>query len=219
MILQEENVLNGSPGGHWAPFSLFPCPCPCLKMAPHTILRWGNKGFIDFSPKLFPISHNTHLRFGSFCLSALVKGPGFRRSRGVHGFRFSFILLGPRGLGTRAPCQRFMGHLRLLTLWPKAPQSLHFTCGGRRKRRSVSQHKSQVNRRTDSWMWSMDYGEWTDTWGLLCARRLMIAWCFPKPGLVLGGCGRKYWRWKCENRDPDGKIRTQNRLDSTLTSK
>lgn len=178
--------------------------------------RWGNKGFIDFSPKIDSNFHNSHLGFGLFCLSALVKDAGFRRSREVHGFRFSFILLEPRGWGTRAPCQRFMGHLTLLTLWPNAPQSLHFTCGGKRKRRSVSQHKSQVNRRTDSWIWSMDYGEQTDTWGLLCARRLIIGWCFPKPGLVRGQCGRKDWRLKCENRDPNGKIRTQNRLDRTL---
>ena len=50
---------------------------------------------------------------------------------------------GPKGRGTNAPCQRFMGHLRLLAVCPKAPQSLHFTCGWR-KTRSVSQQKPQA---------------------------------------------------------------------------
>lgn len=34
-----------------ASFSLFPCPCPCLKMALHTMPPWGHEGFIGFSPK------------------------------------------------------------------------------------------------------------------------------------------------------------------------
>lgn len=54
---------------------------------------------------------------------------------------FSFSFLAPRGCATRRKRPRLMGHLLLLATWPKAPQSLHFTC--EEQRRSMSQNRIQ----------------------------------------------------------------------------
>lgn len=51
---------------------------------------------------------------------------------------FSFSFLAPRGCATRRKRPRLMGHLLFLAMWPKAPQSLHFTC--EEQRRSMSQN-------------------------------------------------------------------------------
>lgn len=83
-----------------------------------------------------PSSKTTHLALCSLSLAAGFTDPGFWRSLGALGAQFSFIFLEPRDWGARAPSQCFMGHLRLFALCPNAPQSLHFSCGERR--RSVS---------------------------------------------------------------------------------
>lgn len=84
----------------------------------------------------------------------------------------------------------------------------------------VSESAQIANEQEDRFMdVEVDYGEGTETWGWLCARRLTTGCCFPKPSLVRRECGGKDWRSKCENRDPNGTIWTQNRLDRALTSK
>lgn len=127
---QEWRVLKVSPGEHGALFSLTPWPCSCQEMASHTVSTWRDMGPIDFSHRLVPSYRNAHLGLGSSSFSVILRGPALHRSQGLRGFTFSFIFLEARGWGARAPCQRFMGHLRLLALCPNAPQSLHFTCGG-----------------------------------------------------------------------------------------
>lgn len=54
---------------------------------------------------------------------------------------FSFSFLAPRGCATSRKRPRLMGHLLFLAMWPKAPQSLHFTC--EEQRRSMSQNRIQ----------------------------------------------------------------------------
>lgn len=77
-------------------------------------------------------------------LAAWLKGPGLCWSCCWRGSTFSFGFLGTKAWGARHPSQRFMGHLVLDALCPKAPQSLHLSCGPRR-RGSVNQHQSQSN--------------------------------------------------------------------------
>ena len=101
-----------------------------------------------------------------------VKGPwGPLRLSGSCSFhaRFSLPNLDPKGRGTSAPCQRFMGHLRPLAVCPQAPQSLHFTCGWRRTK-SVSHQKPQAQGQRewkDGWR-ALHAGSGERTWSLRC---------------------------------------------------
>ena len=102
----------------------------------------GEEPSPDCSPDLGSHLPAAHLCLSSSSLSAVLGVPGVGGSCSFHA-RFSLPNLDPKGRGTSAPCQRFMGHLRLLAVCPKAPQSLHFTCGWRRTR-SVSHQKPQA---------------------------------------------------------------------------
>ena len=93
--------------------------------------------------RLVTSSQVPHLCLCCFSLSGFCKSRGFGCTCRFPGFTFSLQILEPKGRGAMAPCQRFMGHLVLLLLCPKAPQSLHFTCGWRRKW-SLSQRESQA---------------------------------------------------------------------------
>lgn len=144
-----------------------------------------------FIPKPGATSPMAHRGLCSLSLSARLQVLRVCRTWSFRGSRFSFPSLQPKGWGARAPCQRFMGHRTLLALCPKAPQSLHFTCGWRRKR-SGSQQKSWArvqrqckDRRREA---NMDSGERTEAHGSLGARIFLILWGFPLP--LLGSISR-----------------------------
>ena len=79
----------------------------------------GEEPSPDCSPDLGSHLPAAHLCLSSSSLSAVLGVPGVGGSCSFHA-RFSLPNLDPKGRGTRASCQRFMGHLRLLAVCPKA---------------------------------------------------------------------------------------------------
>lgn len=114
-----------------------------------------------------------------------------------------------------------MGHLRLLAWCPKAPQSLHFTCGGRRTW-SPRQEKSQAafkvgfvsthfERRLLAWDRGLDLWQWVSGRGRGCGASQSL--CSRE------GHGREDWRSQGEDEEPDGKTETNTQLDVTANRK
>ena len=139
--------------------------------------------------RLVTSSKIPHICFFSlfFC-----KIPGFGGTCRFPGFTFSFCLLKPKGRGAVAPCQHFMGHVTILSLCPKAPQSLHFTCGWSR-RCSLSQQKSHahfnIEYKDKVSEGNVGFGERTGHMEV-AIRTMRILWFLPKPVLVKDRGGR-----------------------------
>ena len=113
---------------HWL-LSVSLVPLSFVEMAQHSVNKERNHLLIaaqTLDPTTLP-----HTSAFPPPLSAMLGVPGVSGSCSFHA-RFSLLNLDPKGRGTSAPCQRFMGHLRLLAVCPKAPQSLHFTCAWRK---------------------------------------------------------------------------------------
>lgn len=100
--------------------------CECVEM---TMWRRRDTTPLEFHARgLDPSFPIPHLCTWPFILAGCSQAPVFWRFLGLLGAWFSFSFFGPKGCGASAPSQRLMGHLLLLAVCPKAPQSLHFSC-------------------------------------------------------------------------------------------
>lgn len=104
--------------------------CGCLEM---TVWRRRDTTPLEFCARgldaTLPIPHLCTWRFA---LAGCSQAPVLWRFSGLLGAWFSFSFFGPKGCGASAPSQCLMGHLLLLAVCPKAPQSLHFICRWKR---------------------------------------------------------------------------------------